>query len=208
MICTAEYQTLENNLDVRTKKLDRLETMVRNSAASGGLGPQDMLGRMAKLEDAYRQLKVENATLRTAQDVRSRAAQSQSDGTMTYAGGGSPSPSVPRGPEDRDRSRSSRSKKERSSRPAGSSRTNTAPEIARPSSGVAGSMDVALAGDAGYGNNDHRWMFRLRDMEYKLKAEREGRNQDRHDARLRLGNLESENRDLRERARRTNSEAE
>ncbi|POR39724.1 Anucleate primary sterigmata protein B [Tolypocladium paradoxum] len=202
-----EYQTLENNLEVRTKKLDRLETMVRNSVASGSLGPQEMQSRMMRLEDAYRQLKVENATLRTAQDVRSRAAQSHSDGTMTYAGGGSPSPSVPRGPEDRDRSRSSRSKQERSSRSAGSARTNTATGIPRPSSGVVGSMDVALAGDAGPSNNDNRWMLRLRDMEYKLKAEREGRNQDRHDARQRLGNLESENRDLRDKVRRTNPEA-
>ncbi|PNY18298.1 Anucleate primary sterigmata protein B [Tolypocladium capitatum] len=204
-----EYQTLENNLEVRTKKLDRLETMVRNSVASGSLGSQDLQGRMARLEDAYRQLKVENTTLRTAQDVRTRAAQSHSDGTMTYAGGGSPSPSVPRGPEDRDRSRSSRSKQDRSSQPTGSARTNTATGIPRPSSGVACSMDVALAGDAaGPSGNDHRWLFRLRDMEYKLKAEREGRNQDRHDARQRLGNLESENRDLREKVRRTNSEAE
>ncbi len=45
-------------------------------------------------------------------------------------------------------------------------------------------------------------------MEYKLKMEREGRNQDRQAARQRLGGLEMENRDLRERVRRTNSEVE
>jgi hypothetical protein len=51
-------------------------------------------------------------------------------------------------------------------------------------------------------NNDNRWLFRLRDMEYKLKMEREGRNQDRHAARQRLGGLEMENRDLKERMKR------
>ncbi|KAL3952097.1 hypothetical protein ACCO45_013814 [Purpureocillium lilacinum] len=211
-----EYQALENNLEVRVKKLDRLETMVRNSIASGSLGSHDAHGRMQRLEDAYRQLKVENATLRTAQDVRSRASQANTaaDGTLAYAGGGSPSPAVPRGPGDRDRSRSSR--QERSSRSAGSGRSGATSGIPRPATSAAyGAMDVALAGDAdsgggggGGGNNDNRWLFRLRDMEYKLKMEREGRNQDRQAARQRLGGLEMENRDLRERVRRTNSEAE
>ncbi|GJN82690.1 anucleate primary sterigmata protein B [Purpureocillium lilacinum] len=211
-----EYQALENNLEVRVKKLDRLETMVRNSIASGSLGSHDAHGRMQRLEDAYRQLKVENATLRTAQDVRSRASQANTaaDGTLAYAGGGSPSPAVPRGPGDRDRSRSSR--QDRSSRSAGSGRSGATSGIPRPATSAAyGAMDVALAGDAdsgggggGGGNNDNRWLFRLRDMEYKLKMEREGRNQDRQAARQRLGGLEMENRDLRERVRRTNSEAE
>jgi hypothetical protein len=39
-------------------------------------------------------------------------------------------------------------------------------------------------------------------MEHKLKQEREARNQDRQAARARLGGLENENRDLRERVRR------
>ncbi|KAJ6441048.1 anucleate primary sterigmata protein B [Purpureocillium lavendulum] len=208
---TREYQALENNLEVRVKKLDRLETMVRNSIASGSLGPQDAHTRMQRLEDAYRQLKVENATLRTAHDVRSRASHSNTDGTVAYAGGGSPSPAVPRGPGDRDRSRSSR--QERSSRSAGSGRSGATSGIPRPAtSGAYGAMDVALTGDAeaagGASNNDNRWLFRLRDMEYKLKMEREGRNQDRQAARQRLGGLELENRDLRERVRRTNSEAD
>jgi len=55
---------------------------------------------------------------------------------------------------------------------------------------------------SGGANNDNRWLFRLRDMEYKLKMEREGRNQDRHAARQRLGGLEMENRDLKERMKR------
>ncbi|KAJ4142780.1 hypothetical protein NW754_010220 [Fusarium falciforme] len=162
-----EYQTLENNLDVRTKKLDRLETMVRNSVASGSLSHD---ARYARLEEAYRQLKVENTTLRTANDVRARAAYSSRDTSdslipVPTSGGGSPSPSIPRGPGEQNRDRST------------------------------------LTDEAG-NNNDNRWLFRLRDMEYKLKMEREGRNQDRHAARQRLGGLELENRDLKERMKR------
>ena len=63
-------------------------------------------------------------------------------------------------------------------------------------------MDVALSDDTSSHNNDNRWLLRLRDMESKLKMEREGRNQDRQAARQRLSGLESENRGLRDRARR------
>ncbi|KJZ69816.1 hypothetical protein HIM_10795 [Hirsutella minnesotensis 3608] len=197
-----EYQALESNLEMRVKKLDRLETMVRNSISSGSGSSNEMQSRMQRLENAYRQLKVENATLKTAQDVRSRVAKSNVDGALTYGGvTGSPSPSVPRGPGDHARSRSSRA--DRGGRSDG---TNTGTGIPLPPGGFGG-LDVALAGETAPSNNDNRWLLRLRDMEYKLKLEREGRNQDRHAARQRLGGLEMENRDLRERVRRANSEA-
>ncbi|QPG93614.1 hypothetical protein C2857_001152 [Epichloe festucae Fl1] len=217
-----EYQTLENNLEVRTKKLDRLETMLRNSVASGSLGPQDMHNRMLRLEDAYRQLKVENATLRTANDVRSRAAHPSSESEHTLpllplsrggasSGGGSPSPGIPRGPGDRDKSRVSQSSHGKSSRSGTSSRANTSSGIPRPSSGNLTGLELAIPGtteSSGPSNNDNRWLLRLRDMEYKLKMEREGRNQDRQAARQRLGGLEMENKDLRDRVRRTNTDTE
>lgn len=173
---TREYQALEANLDARTKKLDRLETMVRNSVASGSLGSSEMKTRMSRLEDAYRQLKVENTTLRTANDVRARAAQAGRDGR----GSGSPSPAIHRGPGERDKG--------------------------KPDNGSMG-MDVARTTEAN-SSNDNRWLLRLRDMEYKLKMEREGRNQDRQAARQRLGGLESENKELRDRVKRVTSYAE
>lgn len=198
-----EYQTLENNLDVRTKKLDRLETMVRNSVASGSLGSHDAQIRMARMEEAYRQLKVENATLRTASDVRARAAYSSSgnsEALVPGGGGGSPSPSIPRGPGDQIRDRGIRSSHSKT-RTSTMTRTSSSSGIPVPSPSSAGLRDMALTDEGGV-NNDNRWLFRLRDMEYKLKMEREGRNQDRHAARQRLGGLESENRDLREKVRR------
>lgn len=207
-----EYQTLENNLDVRTKKLDRLETIVRNGVATGTFSPYDPQSRLARLEEAYRQLKVENATLRTANDVRQRAAYAgsgSSEGLFVPGAGGSPSPSIPRGPGDRDKDRPQPSLKSKSSRASTMTRAHTASQIPQPVSSSSAAahtgMDLALADDAG-ANNDNKWLFRLRDMEYKLKMEREGRNQDRHAARQRLSGLEHENRDLRERVRRTNGD--
>lgn len=195
-----EYQALENNMDVRIKKLDRLEAMVRNSVATGSLSSHEAANRMVRLEEAYRQLKVENATLRTANDVRARAAHQTPGGSEV--GAGSPSPIPPRGAGDRSHSSASKGRASSTARapsssgiPVSSSRTGL------------GLLD-ATASDGSATNLDNRWLLRLRDMEYKLKMEREGRNQDRQAARQRLGGLENENRDLREKVRRTNQDTE
>lgn len=203
-----EYQTLESNLEVRTKKLDRLETIVRNSVASGSLGSTELHNRLARTEDAVRQLKIENATLKSASDVRARAGYAGAgnpEALIPPGVGGSPSPSIPRGPGDRDKDRVPHSNLGRSSRTSTLTRANTSSSIPVSTSGSLNMMDVALHEDGGP-NNDNRWMFRLRDMEYKLKMEREGRNQDRHAARQRLGGLEHEVRELREKVRRANGE--
>jgi len=47
-------------------------------------------------------------------------------------------------------------------------------------------------------NMDNKWMLRLRDLEFKLKAEREGRILDRGEAIKRINASESENMMLRE----------
>lgn len=197
-----EYQTLENNLEVRTKKLDRLETMMRNSVAQGGSSSHELQGRLMRTEDKYRQLKMDYATLKSANDARTRAAAAYSavgsnpEALIPSSDIGSPSPFVPRGPGERDKDRVRTSYG--SARSTMLSRTHTAPS---------GSELVAVPDDgAGSGGNDNRWLLRLRDMEYKLKMEREGRNQDRQSARQRLGGLETENRDLRDRIRRGTSE--
>lgn len=56
--------------------------------------------------------------------------------------------------------------------------------------------ELALAGDlmneegAGYGIDNTKWMHRLKDLELKLKAEREGRALDRNEANRRINTLE------------------
>jgi hypothetical protein len=200
---TREYQSLETNLEVRTKKLDRLETMVRNTVAQGSSSSHELHSRLIRMEDKYRQLKVEHATLKSANDARSRFSAMGGNPEALIPGAssdiGSPSPFVPRGPGDRDKDRVRTS--------YGSSRTNTM--LTRTQTASSGN-EVALSDDNGGsgGNNEStRWMLRLRDMEFKLKMEREGRNQDRQAARQRLGGLETENKDLRDRIRRGTSDS-
>lgn len=99
-----EYQTLENHLEQRTKKLDRLEAIVRNGIVTGQINPHspnlnETQARLVRLEDAYRQLKVENHTLRAAADARRAAYAAAEHNSLDSPGGGSPSPSVPTGPK-------------------------------------------------------------------------------------------------------------
>ncbi|KAM0324844.1 hypothetical protein ACHAQA_007810 [Verticillium albo-atrum] len=194
-----EYQALEGDLDTKTKKLDRLESIVRNGVASGTLNSSEH-SRMARMEEAYRQLKIENATLRTASDVRSRAAYSAGG----EEGTGSPSPSIPTGPRDREKKSRKGRDSERASTLTRASSSRAGSSRGGGGGGVSLGMETnpyetALA-ERGSGTGigeDKTWMLRLRDLEGKLKAEREGRNQDRTAARQRLGGLETENRDLR-----------
>lgn len=147
-----EYQTLENHLDARTKKLDRLEAIVRNGIATGTWSSRthaESQARLARLEEAYRQLKVENHTLRAAADARA-AARAATATEVDPSLGGSPSPSVPTGPK------------------------------------------------AASGSGDNKWMLRLRDLENKLKAEREARILDRGEALRRINATEQENVALKE----------
>lgn len=238
-----EYQHLEESLDKRVKKLDKLESIVRNGVATGALGPgnssvsesilESMRARMTKLEDAYRQLKVENATLRTANDVRARTSSRGGDRAFELDNG-SPSPAVPTGPSkltERTTSRhssktyapamslssSSSSVRRESSRPSMVSRARTelgdaGESTSRPSTVVRASTEndatafgqllshrsnnmelaapAAVLSPGAPPDSDIKWMHRLKDLEGKLKAEREGRMLDRSEASRRLLDLE------------------
>lgn len=239
-----EYQHLEDSLDKRSKKLDKLESLVRSGIASGTLGGkgnvsqtllEEQRARMIKLEDAYRQLKVENATLRTANEVRARTAHESmlnAEDRGRYDSG-SPAPSIPTGPRERggrstEREKGSRhssltyrtsmtsmnsSKKERDvSRPTTLSRSRTENDsnaigFSNPRStsqqsheydpGPASANTVAgpVMSPGAPSDADIKWMHRLRDLEVKLKAEREGRMLDRSEASRRLLDLEEVARD-------------
>lgn len=157
-----EYQTLESHLDARIKKLDRLEAIVRNGVATGTWSSRnhvELQARLVRIEDAYRQLKVENHTLRAVADARTARAAYTGE-LDPSAAAGSPSPSVPTGPK--------------------ASQTT-----AVPSPGLTG-------------GSDNKWMLRLRDLENKLKAEREGRILDRGEAIKRINATEQENVALKE----------
>ncbi|EFX02492.1 anucleate primary sterigmata protein B [Grosmannia clavigera kw1407] len=199
-----EYHNLENSLEMRIKKLDRLEGIVRSGLASGTFSSTELQNRMMRKEDAYRQLKVENTTLRTANEVRVRAAYSSADGGLDNDPGltGSPSPSIPTGPRERTKAGGSLRPKTGSRsgvpRPTTSSRPMTAGELAlHDAAGDAGS------GSDGYGA-DPRGILRFTGiLENKLKLEREGRTMDRNEAVRRLREQEAEINRRNERDRRS-----
>jgi hypothetical protein len=179
-----EYQSLESNLDVRTKRLDRLETLSR-SAVPGT--HNDGRAEITKLRDVNKTLKAELASLRAAYEVRSSAFNDTS-----------PSPSVPTGPRNKT---SDRSRTSTLTRTQSASATET---FNRHKSG-SGSTSLSITpskSSGGSGGNDDtytpdlRWQIRLQELEYKLKAEREARKTDRSSARQRLQEASRENAEL------------
>ncbi|GAP90733.1 putative anucleate primary sterigmata protein b [Rosellinia necatrix] len=199
-----EYQTLENNLEVRTKKLERLETLARSGIASGNFDAQT---RFSQLETAYRALKIEHATLQRAHDARSRSV-GYTERTLrkTPSGhasgeeqteGGSPSPLVPTGPHARE----SKLPRSKITHLETTTTKTTASSITRTSSNI-GTADVGRLnsshGDASStrGVDQAQWLLRLRELEYKLKEEREARQMDRAAARQRIQDSERQNNEL------------
>ncbi|CAK7274715.1 hypothetical protein SEPCBS57363_006304, partial [Sporothrix epigloea] len=189
-----EYQSLESTLEQRLKKLDRLESIVRAAGITPGmLGTPDLKSRFIRLEEAYRLLKVENATLRTANEVRTRAHGSTSVGTDGYDPSGSPSPSIPTGPRDRSAKTAAalRAKPGRSGVPRPIASSATSAQLSLPIA----TGELALQDErsnTSSGAVDPRWILRLRDLENKLKMEREGRTMDRNEAVRRLREQEAE----------------
>jgi predicted nucleic acid-binding Zn-ribbon protein len=186
-----EYQTLESTLELRTKTLDRLETMTR-SAIPGARG--DSKREMEKLKELNRNLKIEIGTLRAANEVR----------TGAYRSDPSPSPSVPTGPRSRvvDKAITSTLTRHHSASTFDSS------ERATSSRGRSRGGEVAPSlGDEEY-KPDLLWQVRLRELEYKLKAEREARTLDRNSAIQRLEEKSRENAELAAEVARNRARAE
>lgn len=217
-----EYQSLEHNLDSRIKKLDRLETIVRNGIVNGDF---NTTAKISQLEAAYRAVKIENATLQRANDAKTRAVSGYFDQPTNGRRGsmdedGSPSPYIPTGPIRKSSgiprskttpqletvaSSASSSKSRNSTMTRSASNNLAAPEFEqgqRAGSSLGGEMastpGVAARGNGGspQPGQDNKWMFRLRELEHKLKQEREARNLDRAAARQRIAEGERQKDEL------------
>lgn len=195
-----EYQALENSLDAKSKKLERLETIVRTGIAAGTFDAQ---AKISQLETAYRALKIENATLQRANDARTRGSgwsgskKASSNGSHEdLIEGGSPSPSVPTGPHRRD------SKIPRSKTTGLEVNEKSRPGTMTRSASTMGAAEIERLGTSNGENSsskngpDNPWMFRLRELEQKLKQEREARHMDRAAARQRIQDSERQNNEL------------
>ncbi|KAI9729781.1 MAG: Anucleate primary sterigmata protein B [Claussenomyces sp. TS43310] len=175
-----EYQNVEQALDVRVKKLDRLETLVKSGVSSGA---SDSKAEMVSLKDTNRLLRAELASLRNV-DNRTRTL-------LEPGGASSPSPSIPTGPRSRKSDRTSTLTRHHSS-----STVETATRVGSSSAGSsirAGSSKGGASDEA----DDQRWIFRFQELERRLAAEREARLLDRKGAMKRLQEAERRNEELR-----------
>ncbi|KAH8668943.1 hypothetical protein BX600DRAFT_379632 [Xylariales sp. PMI_506] len=193
-----EYQTLESSLDIRAKKLDRLEAIVRHGVAAGDF---NTTAKISQLEAACRALKIENATLMRANDAKTRAVGGYFDHPTNDRGvavdaedAGSPAPHIPTGPI-RNVSTSVQLQTTTESERATTS-SSAQQEAAPPGTGRSVSVNLGSIGGGGGPEADNKWMFRLRELEYKLKQEREARNMDRAAARQRIADGEREKDEL------------
>lgn len=195
---TKEYQALEHNLSVKIKKLDRLEEAVRNIRIQQRAA--NASGEISKLRHENRLLKAELNLIHSHSRGRhggsgSNHAAAAAASTNVAGADQEPEPSGPTSPSNLASSLARHQ----------SNLENSKSMIPRASSGIpqptqsAGA--VAHSSQRGYEssdpNRDRKWIERLRELERRLKAEREARLLDRSGARKRLEERDAENEELR-----------
>jgi len=157
-----EYQVVENALESRTRRLERLENLVR-----GGIGEQNgMRTEVAKL-------RTENRLLRAELNVVKNEASSATTTTATTAVSSSQqtSPIL-------HRSKTSTAVPQQPPKEKGTS-APTSTVITRTSSAASAPTDPQDV-------SEKRWILRLRELEKRLKAEREARLLDRSAAKKKV----------------------
>ncbi len=183
-----QYRTLEDSLDARTKKLEQLENIVQTNRIQGTFTAAP---EIAKLRGENRLLKSEIANLQNKEmHARSTAHRSSSSRELTPLGShtnnSSSSSSAPP-PPSLARHHSTSVVEQYSNQRASPSRTSSLAPLPIPERAPAGPVEP----------NQSRWTHRLRELERRLKAEREARLLDRTGARKRLEEGMRENEDLR-----------
>ena len=173
-----DFQTLEYDLDMRIKRLDRLESAAQMNRVSSAASAAP---EIAKLRGENRLLKNELAVAQK-QDMHGRA--SRSDGRTSSTTSGERSVSAARAALSATLTRHhSSSAVENASSSNSLSRESTTSQAVVPSQPTE--------------PNQQRWVHRLRELERRLKAEREARLLDRSGARKRLEEGRAENEELR-----------
>jgi hypothetical protein len=175
-----DYQTLEHSLDVRVKRLDQLEKLVLAQRQSIGR-PSTVRGGVVDVNATeVTRLRTENKTLRSeVQTLRAITSTTQSGNDVI----------VSRSPS-------------RTESPSSSKRASMAQTLLR-----AHSASVVEHVSTGPGHpypaagplqpSEQKWIHRLKELERRLKAEREARLLDRSGARKRLEQKVEENAELR-----------
>jgi hypothetical protein len=178
-----DYQTLEHTLDVRVKRLDQLEKLVQAQRQSMSIGrPSTVRGGLVDPNSPeVTKLRTENKTLRTeVQTLRAITTTTQSGNDVI----------VSRSPS-------------RTGSPGSSKRASMAQTLLRAhSASVVEHLQNQPPGHPYPASvplqpSEQKWIHRLKELERRLKAEREARLLDRSGARKRLEQKVEENADLR-----------
>jgi hypothetical protein len=178
-----DYQTLEHTLDVRVKRLDQLEKLVQAQRQSMSIGrPSTVRGGLVDVNSSeVTKLRTENKNLRTeVQTLRAITTTTQSGNDVI----------VSRSPS-------------RNGSPTSSKRASMAQTLLRTQS--ASIVEHLANQPSGHPYpaagplqpSEQKWIHRLKELERRLKAEREARLLDRSGARKRLEQKVEENADLR-----------
>ena len=189
----SEYQSLEHTLDARIKKLDKLESTVQSHRISGTFTAAP---EIAKLRGENRLLKSELTTMQKHEmharmAVRSSSAsfqqqlQSSTDNNNNTAA--APAPTLAR--------HHSSSAVEHLTNAATKHSPTTSPTSRRGSTRPVQAPEQEIVSQP-IEPSQQRWIHRLRELERRLKAEREARLLDRSGARKRLEEGAEENRRL------------
>jgi hypothetical protein len=215
-----EYQNLEHVLETRTKRLSHLETLVKTGGMTSGDSSVRESEEIHRLREVNRTLKERLDSARKV-DARTQRRVENNGGFEMH----SPAPHVPTGPRGLSSDRSSTLTRHHSAsvvetleRTSSSSKTNThlqsqdLQSTGNPSTTSLGTNAVTSnpsstslgttisTGPVTSGENepaDQKWIFRLRELERRLKAEREARLLDRSGARKRLEEEGRKNEELR-----------
>lgn len=176
-----DYQTLEHSLDVRVKRLDQLEKLVSAQRQSIGR-PSTVRGGLVDVNSTeVTKLRSENKNLRTeVQTLRAITSTTQSGNEVI----------VSRSPS-------------RAGSPTSSKRASMAQTLLRAqSASVVEHLQQTPTGHPYPASvplqpSEQKWIHRLKELERRLKAEREARLLDRSGARKRLEQKVEENAELR-----------
>lgn len=176
-----DYQTLEHTLDVRVKRLDQLEKVVMAQRQSIGR-PSTVRGGLVDINSAeVNKLRTENKNLRTeVQTLRAITTTNHSGNEVV----------VSRSPSRAD----SLSSPKRASMAQTLLRAHSASVVEHLQNQPPGHPYPA---SVPLQPSEQKWIHRLKELERRLKAEREARLLDRSGARKRLEQKVEENADLR-----------
>jgi chromosome segregation ATPase len=232
-----EYTTLEHTLDLRTKKLERIEQVWENMKSQQSQvdgtprASKSKTPEMQKLKGENRLLKAELSLLQQQHSnahfrahSRGQSRNSVLSGGMSTDGASSTNGGIPqrgssmRGPstmirhhttnvvehlygannDGRSMRSNSISSRTSTNRPGGELMIPAGPFQAPPNGNFPAPPSNASSSEVGAGApGQEKWIHRLRELERRLKAEREARLLDRSGARRRLEERDAVNEELR-----------